>query len=263
MVTLSYFIIPIKQNKKAEVEYYTCNKTNECPLYSKGKCACFRYLLGSNQECPNAEYHHEIGPTKRAQSYNNWVTSAKYLYSSTAKEYKEKIALVADYIFIPISYLESYWTSAKVNGVINKYFFKLENFDSKKIQEIVTYKPRNLYGDIVDNYEERNKFILQLKEVCPDLYTQWVKDFPDTAKNFINLSNIGRTAYIYSLPDGYIDRGFIKEGNYLINTELRDSLFRGKFGSELPLNIKIEINKDMTVKITDKNTTDKNTVFVD
>ncbi len=91
----------------------------------------------------------------------------------------------------------------------------------------------------------------------------WEKKYPDTASKFKDVSPVGRTAYINTLPDGEI-HGWVKRGNTLTNDKYADTLFfKGSFGSKKPLKVSVEITDDMVAEVTKSMVVDENTKFVD
>lgn len=269
MITVSYKNTKPSGNNKQWVEYVTCEKTEQCPLYKEdGKCACFRYLIVANQICPNGKWNRVEGYTSRARKSADFASKARKDYAPTATEYKDKLCLVADYVYLPLPYLTGcrYEFKGVEDGrVVNKRFVKIEDFNEDFIEELVKFVPYAWIGGAITDYQNKHipKFLQQLKEEMPVLYGMWAEKYPDTASKFKDVSPVGRTAYISTMPDGMID-GWKKTGNILSNDGLNDFwAFKGRFSSKQPLKITVEINNDMVVKITEDMVTDENTRFVD
>lgn len=264
MIVISTILSGDNKNH-AKAYWYVCEKTDECPLFKKGKCACFRYILGRDLVCPNAGFRFATGPTKRAGSHSAWVSEMKTTLKAEAEAFNQKLSEVAGYIFCPMPHLTTL-SGNDVNGVISEHFIRVEDFTADKVEEIVQHKPRAFFNNaVIKDYPEKEvpKFISQLREEFPDIYEEWKAKYPDSAKQFENMTMAGRTAYISTLPDGYIGKGFHKEGDCLVNEEYKSVLFDGGFNSKQPLYVKVKIEDDMTVKVTEKTVTDEATKYVD
>lgn len=267
MITVSYKNTNpayLKNNVKAWVEYVECEKTDKCPLYKDGKCACYRYLLGKNQTCPNGKWVRKEGFTKRANSFFRFAKEVEKNYAPTATEYKEKIALVAGYVFIPLPYLEGQYKD--FDGVVNGHFIPQEEFNEDMIERLVSFVPRSWIGmNPIREYEQRYLpiFILQLKEEMPLLYELWAKKYPYTAKDYGDIKPIGRTAYVSTLPDGVLSGGWEKKGDVLINNTYKNILFSGSFGSKKETRVVVDIQDDMKVKIDENISVCADTKYVD
>lgn len=268
MITVSYKNTMPKGNNKQWVEYVTCDKTEQCHLYQEGKCACFRYLIGENQTCPNGRWNRLEGYTSRARKYADFASKARKDYAPTATEFKDKLCLVADYVYLPLPYLTgciNEFKGIEDGRVVNKHFVKIDDFNEDLIEELVKFVPYAWFGGAITDYQNKHisKFVQQLKEEMPVLYEMWAKKYPDTASKFKDISPVGRTAYISTMPDGKIC-GWVKSGNTLTNDNYADTFFfKGTFGSKKPLKVSVEITDDMVVEVAEGMVVNENTKFVD
>lgn len=254
----------LKGNTRAWVEYVECKKTDNCPLYAEGKCACWRYLIGRNLTCPNAEWHRKEGYTKRSSKFYDFVDEVNNNYKPTAIEYKDKISVVADYVFLPINYLTGCMN--KLDDVVNDHFVPIDKFNADFVEKIIKFSPRSWFNQVPImeyNKKELPVFVQQLKEEMPLIYGKWVHKYPETAEKYKNLSSIGRTAYVNTLPDGSLGNGWYKKGDELYNIAYKNILFDGSFNSRRELEVRVGLEPDMTIKVTDKILTDENTKYVD
>jgi len=264
MVTISW-IISENRHKRAMACWYTCEKTDECPLFKDGKCACFRYIIGSNLKCPNAVYHVEIGPTKRAKSHYDWIAERKTRLQPNAKEFNQKIAETADHIFVPMAHLDT-MSGQQVEGVVNEHFFCKDDFNAETVERIVRHRPHTLFDNtVIRSYVDKEipKFLLQLKDIFPDIYEEWKAKYPESAEKYTEMSSVGRTAYISTLPDGCKVGCFVKNGDRLETDSYKDVLGGIRFGSNRPLTLSVNIEDDMTVKVTEQMLIDENVRYVD
>ena len=268
MITVSYKNTTPRGNNKQWVEYVTCEKTEQCPLYQEGKCACFRYLIGENQTCPNGKWHWLEGYTSRARKSADFASKVRKDYAPTATEYKDKLCLVADYVYLPLPYLTGCrheFKGIEDGRVVNKRFTKIDDFNEDLIEELVKFIPYAWFGGAIRDYQDEHipKFVQQLKEEIPVLYEVWAKKYPNTASKFKDVSPVGRTAYINTMPDGNIC-GWVKSGNMLTKDNYNDTFFfKGAFGSKKPLKVTVEITDDMVVEVAEGMVVNENTKFVD
>ena len=269
MITVSYKNTKPSGNHKQWVEYVTCEKTEQCPLYKEnGKCACFRYLFGANQVCPNGKWNRLEGYTSRARKSSDFANKTRKDYAPTATEFNDKLCLVADYVYLPLPYLtdcRNEFNGMEDGCVVNKRFVKIDDFNEDFIEELVKFIPYSWFDGAITDYQNEHipKFLQQLKEEMPVLYEIWAKKYPDTASKFKDVSHVGRTAYIGTMPDGDIC-GWVKTGNTLTNDNFRDTFFfKGSFGSKKPLKVSVEITDDMVIELTESMVVDENTKYVD
>lgn len=258
----------LKSNQRAWVEYVECDKTEQCPLYARGRCACYRYLLGTNQTCPNGRWHRKEGYTPRAKKFYDFAVEIEKNYKQTAEEFNDKIAIVADYIYIPLPFLSGTrddFKGVEDGRIINKNFVKISAFNEDLIEELVKFVPYTWFDYApIKSYREKEIpiFIQQLKEEIPDIYNKWAEKYPETAKQFKDVSPVGRTAYVSTLPDGCKFEGWTKDGDCITNTSYR-GMFGGKFKSRKPLEIRVKINDDMVVEVSDNMKVNTDTKYVD
>ena len=265
MITVAYnYTYCMKQTDRPKVLWYTCEKTDECPLYQKGKCACFNFPLGSFH-CPNSSVSSSTGPTKRAKSCDSWIADMKNRIQKTAETEDKKLSKVAGYYFLPMPFLDT--IAGKLDGVVNNHFVADDEFDADFIQRVVTFRPRTFFeNQVIKDYRDKHVpiFIQQLKEEFPELYFQWSKKYPEEANQFEELSPVGRTVYISSLPDECIIKDksgtFTKKGDKLICEEY--SVTFGSFGAR-KMYVEIEIKPDMKTVVKEGMDVGNNAVFVD
>lgn len=257
----------LKGNQRQWVEYVTCEKTEKCPLYADGKCACFRYLIGRNLTCPNGKWNRLEGYTSRSyEKFYKFQSLVEEKYKKTAEEFKEKLYVVADYVYVPLPFLDSWVSDTKVDGVVNDHFFKIEDFNEDLVEKLVTFVPKTIFYEPIKSYQNEDvpKFINQLKEEMPVIYGKWVRKYPETAQKYTDASNVGRTAYVSTLVDGSrIGDGWVINGDWLVKDKFDGYLFTGRFSSKNKLNVRVKIEDDMVAKVESDEQVDKNTKYVD
>lgn len=265
MIVSSKFFTNVKGNQRGKVIVYSCDKTEKCPHYNKGKCICEYQFLGQ-MLCSNARRIDIYSPTtSRSVKYNDWKAEVYKEYSTDILCDNKKICKVADYVYVPLPYLHNYVNS--LSGIQNGHFISNKNFNADMVQEIITFKPYALMGGEIKNYQRKEipKFIQQLKEEFNELYEEWSKKYKDTAEKYkITASNIGRSAYISTLKQGSKiydrhDNEWIVDGENIICEKWKTWLPFGKTATI----VKIKITDDMIYKIENENITDENTKYVD
>lgn len=255
-----------KMNDRAKAYWTECDKTEECELYKNGKCACFRFLLGPSIVCPNAEARFSTGPTRRAKSYDDFKSRFREKFENNVSEFKDKLSIVPGYVFLPMAYLAGAENELS-EDVIKGHFIRVELFDEDFIQKAVLFRPRPWFGTgVIEKYgkEEVPKFIQQLSEEMPKLYAKWAEKYPETAEKFADISPVGRTAYIATLPDGCrikTSNGyFVKNGEFLTCEDYRSAFlpFRAKTSI-----CSIKIGPEMTAPVTPEMIVNKETRYID
>lgn len=266
MIVYSKFCTNVKGNERGRVYAYDCSNTEDCPHFKNGKCVCEDLFFGEIK-CPHAKRINLISPTTaRAKSYYVWIERIREEYKADVKCANEKICLAGDYVFLPMAHLSNYMNSFK--GVENGHFIPQEKFDPDMIEELVNYKPQALMGGTILSYGKSiPKFLQQLKEVLPEVYVSWEERYKETASKYdLSKANIGRTAYIHTLPQGseIVDchsNVWVVDGDQIICDHVETSIML-PFGKP-PGSIAVTISNDMTARVLASTLVDENTEYVD
>ena len=260
---------PALKSVKQRCEYTYCNNSDNCALYKQRKCVHeYRYL--DYTQCPYGRYGKSEGYTRKAKSFKSWFDKKREQHGELVdyiEIYAKKLAVIGDYVYLPYPYLKSYVNS--MDGIINKYFIKREDFTVEKIMSLVNYKPEALMGGTIREFQNKYvpRFLQHLKEALPDIYDKFIKAYPEEAERLIRISGnyIGRTAYINTLQaDVWISCSrkniYLYDGEYLVCEDYRESFM--PFGTDTAF-LKIKVNDKMTVKISNNAQVGENTIFAD
>lgn len=263
-VTISdFYTMNLKGNNKARVKFFTCDHTDNCPMYTKGKCICENMIFGLIK-CPNAEHHLSVGPTKRAKNFNSWVNNQKEMHKATAtnENTREKVTAVYGYVYIPSNHLDVFREG--IGDIVNSHFIPVDMFNADFIEKLVKHRPQALMGGTIQSYVDKDipLILQQIKEEFPNIYKEWESKYPENAEKYADLSPVGRTIYIRSLPDGTTiknDKGtFTKEGSYLVSDNVYLGLGFMWVFNESDNNAHTEVRVEITDKMTTTVTEDMN-----
>lgn len=250
---------------EAEITY--CDNYKECSFYKKGKC----FNAGRwKPNCKIGKKQIEKGYTSRAAKYNTfrnkYKNDEKY---NILEEPSDIVGKVGDMFILNLSYLKELEAGKYVietSFFNNKLTYIPENqFTNELIKLICDGKPRTIFDNkIIEDYQKKiiPRFLYELKAEFSDIYNIFVNEYPEYKK--IEPNFIGRQAYIYSLRDGTELKDktvFVKDGEYLKSIGSWHSAFLPFDADEADMAVKI--NKKMTVKITNNEMVDENTVFKD
>lgn len=268
MIVYRKLLTNVKGNKRGRVISYSCDYTKNCDHFNQGKCVC-EDLYFEEIRCPHAKRGRETSPvTARAKSYWGWKQNVQEAYKTDIKVANEKVCYAGDYVYIPLPHLKNYINS--LEKIENKYFVLRDDFGEDMVQEIVTYQPISLMGEIITSYQGKiPKFLAQLKEAMPDIYVSWSEKYPETAEKYdLSKANIGRTAYVSTLPQGSEIVDCHKNiwevvGNEIVCENVGTSIMNPFGGWRSETKVAITITDDMTVEVGRNTAVDADTKYVD
>jgi len=250
---------------EAEITY--CDKYDKCTFYAQGKCFCAGRF---KENCKFGSKNRIRGYTSRALKYYDFRD--KYRNDECYGKLDEPnatIGKIEDVYVINIGFLgkDDKTGEFRIETHIGSPLVYVEEKEltNDLIKLICEAKPRTLFGyDEIKSYQEKKvpRFLYELKMQFKDVYDKFIKEYPEFKDKKMNF--IGRQAYIYSLKDGIElqDKStFIKKGDCLVSKENWHSAFLPFSAGEAEL--KIPINKKMTVEIKDNSMVDENTIFRD
>ncbi len=250
---------------EAEITY--CDNYKECSFYKNGKC----FNVGRwKPNCKIGKKQIEKGYTSRATKYEafrkKYKNDEKY---NILEEPSNTVGKVGNIFILNLRFLKELVDGSFVIETTffgdNLVYIAEEQFTNELIKLICDGKPRALFDNaIIKDYQEKilPRFIYELKTEFFDIYNRFINEYPEYKK--IEPNFIGRQAYIYSLKDGTKLKDktlFVKDGEYLKSIESWHSAFLPFNADEADMVIKI--NKKMTVKITNNEMVDENTIFKD
>jgi len=188
-----------------EASIISCGMKDQCSLYAQGQCAAIR-SFGSNG-CKHGQETVKKGYTSRAQKYHKfrseWRNHEKYgaLESNT-----KKLAIIGEEIFFSYSYIT---LKVDENGNVDiggpsfgfgsdVAYIPKEKFTTELIKRICDYRPQAIMGGKIKAYQDEQVplFLGHLKEIIPNLYDEFVKEYPQYDKK---IDYVGRKALLHSL----------------------------------------------------------------
>lgn len=190
---------------KAECEIVECCKSDECGLYKRGECSyCAAFGW---QSCPYGKPSKEIGFTKRAKKFSEWLDEKKEKYAGVKylNDHTTKLAIVGDYVFLPYSFMTHNETLPFIahSGFFRKEccFLPLNSFTVSDIYNIITFKTIAVMGHEITDYQTKSvpKFLHHLKEEFPQLFNSVCEKHPDVKNRLKELSHVGRKAFLTTL----------------------------------------------------------------
>ena len=248
------------KNDKSQYQIVECDNYQNCDLFKRKEC-CWIGSIGWNK-CEYGKYSKNIGPTRRARKYYDWITKIKDKYKEVLDNLSPAsnvIATVGDLIYIPYSHVSMNDNVPLIKGC----FLRKEDFTLENIVKICIFKPQAMFGGEIKSYQNKQvpKFVKHLFEKFPKLYECLCNKLPNIKE--ISLTNIGREALLYTLtPNMGIFKDchsstWIWDGEYLTSKNSRASfMLINKFDE-----IKVKPQDDSIVKITDDKQVNNETRF--
>lgn len=258
-----------------------CDSYENCSLYKEGKCLKCAALSAFTANCPVGKVEHQKGYTSRAKKYWDFKEKATGDESYNKLNYPSNCdfaVLGGNILFFHLCYVSVYKPNERqlkenpyllTNGYsvddrsLNNAFSYVakEDVTMELLRRIFTYKPRAMFGGVIDDYQEKvvPNVLKSMQKLVPDIYNEFVKTYPEFADRLPDYR--GRYAYISSLRDGleFSDNGTkgVKHGNKIIVEDFRSSFL--PFGKKA--RCEIEISEKDVIKILDNNWVDDNTRF--
>lgn len=193
-----------KKNNKACFTTVHCTNSGNCEAYKKGRCVVWSGLNGTR--CPYGDKSRQHGFTARARKYHSWIREKRDIVEDIPQLKEQKtFCIVGDYVFVPYPH----WTlSRNIEGIKKtglfsdgEKFIPIKNFTAEFFQKLVVAMPIAIFGGIIRSYQKEvvPKMVLHLEENLPEVYKQWVLEYPDTANKFEVKNHVGRKAYVKTL----------------------------------------------------------------
>jgi len=259
------------KNDKAEIQVIRCNNSENCDLFKRGQCS-MRSSFGSSR-CSYGKYSREVGFTKRARKFYDWINKKKEEYAGIPdlNNHSEKIAFVGDFVFLPYAHMTMCKNApfqAKANlGSNGIAFIPKEDFTIETIMTLIDARPQAFFGGEIWDYQKEvvPKFVWHLKEVVPEMFEE-LKELSEKVRDIeARHTSVGREAMLRSVVPNVglftdIHGGdWVWDGEWLTGTNSHASFMLVSKFSE----IKVKPIGDHKVKITDNDQVDENTVLLD
>lgn len=193
-----------KASDHAEVQTISCCNES-CPLRAAGQCYMRGGLFGN--ACPYGRSQREEGPTKRAAKFHEWVSQKEKLHEGVPflSIPPDKMAFIGDYVLLPYTHLAMCksipflkHSSFLSSGVP---FLPRQNWTVDTVLTMLQFRPQAMMGGEITSYQKEAlpKFLVHLREVDPEMWTQLIAVRPELDKQ---ASHIGRKALLSTLKTG-------------------------------------------------------------
>jgi len=261
----------------AEHTTYHCSIPDTCPLLKVGQCINRIGLFGP--KCTYGYVRKEIGPTKKSKKCSSWVAEKRKECKDVVNLVKgsppKKMVKLGEHVYLPYAHMNmnQYVPFLSHSHIFTSGspFIPSEKFTLEVVFSIVKFMPYSLMGGEITSYqkEEVPKFINDLQEVFPALYTEFVEKYPRYALEVKN--NVGRVALLNTvLPGDYHinDKLWKWDGKKLTSTDEKLLLFaniydRNRINAINSVEVTVYPKEGAVVKIENNNQVGNNTVFVD
>jgi len=183
---------PFKNKDKAECRVITCVKPEACSLYAKGECI---HKNPFETRCPYGNRRTEIGYTKKARKYSDWLQERKSLYKDipNLRMPSMRMCTIGEYVYLPYHHIP-------VDA-----FVKKEDFTISIVNKIIGHRPVAIFGGEITSYQ---------REIVPTFRQHLQEDYPMFGI-VGEISPIGRLAYLDSVPTGVVINGWVWDGEWL------------------------------------------------
>lgn len=261
-----------KKSERAEYRQVRCS-CDSCPLLANRQCVTVS-MFGCR--CPYGKYTVETGPTQRANSYYEWVSTRK----KSAKEVgwlslpTKKLAFIGDYIYIPYSHADMCkqipFTAHSAFFISGVPFIRREAWTIENVLLLIDFRPQAMMGGEITAYqkEEVPRFLSHIRELDPDMWSEVIAARPelDVAPNYVGREAILSTlTHPITIPpkDSRHPVSWIWDGLTLTTTDKHcySDTWGGIPCKSLVLSLAPE--DDATVKVADNSWVTGDTIFVD
>jgi len=186
-------------NEKSACTITSCSFEGECPLLKQGKCI----HLGVFDRCKFGMQRKEVGFTKRAAKYHQWISEKREKYSEilgAVKSAPKKMVVIGDFIYLPYPHLNmNKLVPFEKHGhafVSGDTFLSINAWNIGTIKEIISFRPQAMMGGEIISYQKETipSFVQHLREEFPELYNQLEGEVPSVSELKVNY--VGRKAYL-------------------------------------------------------------------
>lgn len=201
----------------------TCDFANDCPALKAGRCAAHNPRM---YECINLRTSYQQGYTSRAMKYhdfvNKWRGHEKYgMVKKSLKNFEHigggLIRIELPHIDIDRGLSGDFGYSAM--GAKNIGYIEIDDFNVEKLKNIMaSYSLPLMGGGRLDSSENKERMLLDIKEIDFELYDAFVKE------TGIEINYVGMEAYLKTLRGGItLKNGWLWNGEKM-KKESRDSV---------------------------------------
>lgn len=272
------------QAAAAEMTY--CERSDECPLYAKGKCILCKQFMRS-ETCPYGKVEFTRGYTRRAKKYGEFMRAAKSddAYEKLGNALQRILVVpVGDYVYLSLgSVVVRYEPDEKKRG--DSFMSRLYNgvaiTDALMFVE-GCWLPKKLvtpalmkavcervpfgFNGRMDGYQERDvpRIVEELMKNLPDVYEGLVEIAPRYKD--VKFDYVGRRAFLKTLRDGIEIRTsngtFVRVGDELVCDGFDGGILMTVAGMRVKnARVVVPIPDDATVEVGDNDWVTEGTRF--
>lgn len=254
---------------RRRAEYIYCDHADECSAYKDGKC--FRVTTLFGLRCEFGRVGQVDGGTKQSKKFYQVSDAAKSneQYHKLSYPHNVYITQIGNGAFLTLPYVcielqgERLVCSDPGFGG-NRLYVPLEVMTPENIKRVCEYRPYALMGGEIADYQQKTvpMFLHQLSQLFPACFKAFTMAYPDFDIKPPNW--IGRYAKLETCNRKVEYKDIHGNLFYFDGEDIVCDCYRSPFlpfdGS--PTKVRITINGDMKVKITDNNQVTNETVFV-
>lgn len=250
--------------RRAEVIY--CDRCDICSLYKENKCARVTSFL--TPCCPFGRTVKIDGGTKRSKAFDKVGDEARAdeCYGKLSYPYSRYVADFGDSVGVCVPYADAKYEDGQLKLdtlILNTSHWVVipkEQFTTTILKQYYDYQAIGWNCSPIKKYrtEALPMFLRQVKQLFPDLYTEFIKIVPETKISPPNY--VGKFAYLSTVNKDVSYEGFHFEGDELVNENWKSAFL--PFSHAENAYVRIKVNDKMTVKITDNNQVTEETKFV-
>lgn len=267
------YLKPFNKKEKQEAILLCCQNKDNCNAFKRNQCTMVTPVF--HDKCPYGERRRLVGYTKMAQKFGSWQRETEEKYSSYKRNLGQarKLCEIGDYIYFPYPHwsldpslpLEDKERSNIFSDGIK--FIEKERFTLELFEKIVNANPRAFLGGPIKSYKEEivPRILQHLKEEMPEFYKQWQEKYGEGNGNLLP-SNVGRKAYINTLKRnvpfkvGVRYVAYLDDGGTVVIENYAPICLAGHVVSSV---LRVVVDDNATVEVTDENQVSENTKFED
>lgn len=260
------------KNEKAQLHTYTCENKDECDAFGKGQCINVGNVFGAR--CPSGRKNVLRGFSQRARKYyeqiSDWKGKYKDLYQAL-EQAPRKITKVYGGWMLPYSHMDMNITVPFKDKsglfVSGCPFLTDDQMNKENIENIISFLPQAMMGGEIRSYQKESipKFIHDFKSNYPVIFNNMLGDNDIVKKIFESMNYVGRKAYLKTVKkDHKVKLGtdyWFWDGKKVFRKDQKIMIFEPCSWSSCYC--EFIPDEKATVKITDNNQVDENTVFAD
>lgn len=192
-----------------EASIISCDKHESCSYFKNGQC--FNVRAPFSGGCKFGSTNTIRGYTSRARKYGEfkrkWQDHENY---SKLSHPPTKLGLIDDHVIFPYSsvrIIESEtgkWNVQDPSFSNAKAYIPIDKFNSDLIYRICSYRPQAIMGGEIRSYQKETVplFLAHLKEVLPEKYEKFAKDYPKYGIK--TMDYVGRKALLKTIKPSEI-----------------------------------------------------------